>query len=159
MTTITLESIKAEQTKLAFMINELEAQTAAKREQIHFPEVLIDLSHGEHYAGLIVGKDGEPSYHLVLLPGEAEEVTFAHAKEWAAQQGGEYEASLPTRREQALLYANLKEQFQFAWCWSGEEASASAGWAWYQSFDYGYQGSYLQLNQLRARAVRRLIIE
>lgn len=29
MTTITLESIKAEQTKLAFMINELEAQTAA----------------------------------------------------------------------------------------------------------------------------------
>ena len=157
MTTITLESIKAEQTKLAFMINELEAQTAAKREQIHFPEVLIDLNHGEHYAGLIVGKDGEPSYYLVLLPGEAEEVTFAHAKEWAAQQGEEYEASLPTRREQALLYTNLNEEFKPAWYWSGED-DASAGWAWFQTFITGNQGSNLQGTQLRARAVRRLPI-
>ena len=158
MTTITLESIKAEQTKLAFMINELEAQTAAKREQTHFPEVLIDLNHGEHYAGLIVGKDGEPSYHLVLLPGEAKEVTFAHAKEWAAQQGGEYEASLPTLREQALLYANLNEEFKPARYWSGE-MHASAGWAWYQGFYNGLQDYYQQGSQLRARAVRRLIIE
>ena len=157
MTTITLESIKAEQTKLAFMINELEAQTAAKREQIHFPEVLIDLNHGEHYAGLIVGKDGEPSYHLVLLPGEVEEITFEAAKEWAAQQGGEYEASLPSRRDQALLYANLNEEFKPAWYWSGEE-HASAGWAWCQYVDDGFQYGHRQVSQLRARAVRRLPI-
>ena len=66
MTTITLETIKAEHTRLAELIAQFEAQPASKCEQIHFTEVLIDLSHGEHYAGLIVGKDGEPSYHLVL---------------------------------------------------------------------------------------------
>ena len=159
MTSITLEAIKAEHTRLAELIAQFEAQPAAEREQIHFPEVLIDLNPGEQYAGLIVGKDGEPSYHLVLLPGEAEEITFTDANEWARRrQGGEYEASLPTRREQALLYANLKEQFQPAWYWSSEEHASDAGYAWSQYFGYGYQDYCLQLSQLRARAVRRLPI-
>ena len=159
MTPITLEDIKAEHTRLAELIAQFEAQPAAEREQIHFPEVLIDLYPGEHYAGLIVGKDGEPSYHLVLLPGEAEKVTFAEANEWAGRQGGEYEASLPTRREQALLYANLKEQFQPAWYWSSEARASDAGYAWGQLFYDGSQDDGLQDGQLRARAVRRLILE
>ena len=159
MTSITLEAIKAEHTRLAELIAQFEAQPAAEREQIHFPEVLIDLNPGEHYAGLIVGKDGEPSYHLVLLPGEAEKVTFAEANEWAGRQGGEYYASLPTSREQALLYANLKEQFQSAWYWSSEAHASAAGYAWYQFFGNGGQLSYHQGSQLRARAVRRLILE
>ena len=158
MTSITLEAIKAEHTRLAELIAQFEAQPAAEREQIHFPEVLIDLYPGEHYAGLIVGKDGEPSYHLVLLPGEAEEVTFDAAKEWAALQGYMSKASLPTRREQALLYANLKEQFQSAWYWSSEEHASVAGYAWHQYFNDGYQNSFHQDSQLRARAVRRLPI-
>ena len=159
MTSITLEAIKAEHTRLAELIAQFEAQPAAERKQIHFPEVLIDLNPGEHYAGLIVGKDGEPSYHLALLPGEAEKVTFAEANEWAGRQGGEYEASLPTRREQALLYANCKEQFQSAWYWSSEAHASDAGYAWCQTFDRGTQGYGPQSGQLRARAVRRLILE
>ena len=160
MAPITLEDIKAEHTRLAELIAKFEAQPAAEREQIHFPEVLIDLNPGEQYAGLIVGKDGEPSYHLVLLPGEAEEITFTDANEWARRrQGGEYEASLPTRREQALLYANCKEQFQSAWYWSSEAHASDAGSAWFQYFDYGGQGYSHQFYQLRARAVRRLILE
>lgn len=159
MTQITLEAIKAELTRLAELIAQFEAQPASECEQIHFPEVLIDLSHGEHYAGLIVGKDGEPSYHLVLLPGEAEEIPFVEANEWAVRQGGEYEASLPTRREQALLYANLKEQFQSAWYWSSEKRASAAGWAWCQCFGNGSQSNCNQVGQLRARAVRRLILE
>ena len=119
---------------------------------------LPELNHGEHYAGLIVGKDGEPSYHLVLLPGEAEKVTFAEANEWAGLQGYMSKASLPTRREQALLYANIKEQFQPAWYWSSEEHASYAGWAWYQYFNNGDQYYHHQNNQLRARAVRRLPI-
>ena len=77
----------------------------------------------EHYAGIILGKDGEPDHHLILLAGEAESVNWAQAKDFAAKAGGE----LPTRREQSLLFANLKEQFQPRWYWSGEQhASYSA---------------------------------
>ncbi len=159
MTTITLESIKAEQTKLAALVAQFEAQPAKEREQIHFPEVLIDLAPGEHYAGMIVGKDGEPSYHLVLVPGQADDVNWEKAMEWAGKQGGEYVARLPTRREQALLYANLKEQFEESAVWSCEVGAAESGWAWCQNFHDGDQGDTRKSNVLRARAVRRLIIE
>lgn len=35
------------------------------------------LNEGEHYAGLILGKDGEADYHLILLPGEANDINAA----------------------------------------------------------------------------------
>ncbi len=113
-----------------------------------------NLKNGEEYAGIILGKDGALDHHLILLPGEAEKVNWAQAKDWALAFGGE----LPTRREQALLYANLKEQFKDAWYWSGEHYAAYSGSAWCQSFDDGLQDSDLKNYELRARAVRRLAI-
>ena len=153
-TAITLESIKAEQTKLAEMIANFEKLQAATP-AIYFPEATIGLKSGEHYAGLILSKDGEPSYHLILLPGDAESIDWSDAKAWATGQGGE----LPTRREQSLLFANLKEEFQGAWYWSSEESQSASGCAWRQCFSYGSQTSYHESGELRARAVRRLIIE
>ena len=82
MTQITLEAIKAEQTKLAEMIATFESQAASSTE-FHFPEAAIELAAGEHYAGLIIGKDGNPSHHLVLLPGQANSVNFKDAQAWA----------------------------------------------------------------------------
>lgn len=111
--------------------------------------VLMD---GEHYAGIILGKDGKPDYHLILLPGEVESITWTKAKEWAEKSGGE----LPNRREQALLYANLKDQFKPAWYWSGEHRAPDSIYAWFQLFDYGNQYDGLKSAELRARAVRRL---
>ncbi len=112
------------------------------------------LNEGEHYAGVILGKDGAPSHHLILLPGEAGDVNWQQAKEWAAKTGGE----LPTRREQSLLYANLQEQFKAEWYWSGEQHAAYADSAWIQSFGYGGQNSHHKGVSTRARAVRRLVI-
>ena len=156
MTPITLDYIKAEHTRLANLIASFEAQEAS---EIHFPETLIALQPGEHYAGLIIGKDGEPSYHLVLLPGDEESITWDKAMTWAAQRGSlDAVASLPTRREQALLYANLKEQFESAWYWSSEAHESDSGYAWYQHFGLGYQSSTLKGYVCRARAVRRLPI-
>jgi hypothetical protein len=114
-----------------------------------------NLKAGEVYAGLILGLDGQPDHHLVLLPGEAERVTWVEAKDFAAQAGGE----LPTRREQALLYANLKHEFKSAWYWSGEQHAADDDDAWFQYFYYGYQFTNGKSASLRARAVRRLIIQ
>ena len=155
-TTITLESIKAEHIKLADMIAAFEKQQEPSA--LFFPEVTINLAPGEHYAGLVIGKDGEPSYHLVLLPGQADDITWEKAVEWASKQGGEYVASLPTRREQALLYANLKEEFEERAYWSCEAHESESGWAWFQYFDYGHQGLSNRHYELRARAVRRLPI-
>ena len=158
MTPITLESIKADADALAAKIATFEAQANQPAAEFYFPEVTIHLRPGEHYAGLIVGKDGEPSHHLVLLPGQAEDITWDKAMEWAAKQGGEYVASLPTRREQSLLYANLKDQFEEHWYWSCEAHESESGWAWYQNFNNGTQDDYRKVNELRARAVRRLPI-
>jgi hypothetical protein len=156
MTTITLEYIKAEHSRLADLIASFETQEAS---EIHFPELLITLQPGEHYAGLIIGKDGEPSHHLVLLPGDENDITWDKAMEWAGKQGGEYVGSLPTCREQSLLFANLKEEFKDRWYWSCEAHDSGSGSAWYQSFSVGTQYYSHKSSELRARAVRRLIIE
>lgn len=153
MTTVTLEAIETEHQRIGQLIEQFKSQSATAA--YHFPEALITLHPGEHYAGLIIGKDGEPSYHLVLLPGELENADWTKAGWWAGEQDGE----LPNRREQALLYANLKDQFKPEAYWSSEQHADDDGWAWCQYFDYGSQLYLLKYVQLRARAVRRLVIE
>lgn len=113
------------------------------------------LSKGEEYAGIILGKDGEPDYHLILLPSEAESVTWQQAKDFAKEASGE----LPTRREQALLFANLKEHFKAEWYWSGKQHESGSDGAWTQDFSNGGQDWDYKDYGLRARAVRRLIIQ
>lgn len=151
MTTITLEDIKAQQDKLAQMIAALQAAPQAEPTVYTLPTAEITLRPGEHYAGLVLdATTGKPSHHLVLLAGDAEELTWAEATAWAEEHGGH----LPTRQEQALLFANLKREFEGAWYWSGEKSSS--GSAWTQDFYYGTQNSNTLYDRLRVRAVRRL---
>lgn len=112
------------------------------------------LNKGEHYAGVVIGADGLPTHHLVLMSGSASDVSWPDAKAWAEKTGGE----LPTRQEQALLFANLKDHFEARAYWSGEQHAASAGYAWCQYFGDGNQYDDYKSASLRARAVRRLII-
>ena len=113
------------------------------------------LKEGEQYAGIILGKNGEQNYHLVLLPGEIEDSNWQKSIDWAASIGGE----LPNRREQALLYANLKEQFKPEYYWSCEQRAALPDFAWVQLFGDGSQDDGHKSYYYRARAVRRLIIQ
>jgi hypothetical protein len=149
--TLSIEQLEAEQVKLARMIAELKASAPTL---FQIPEARIELKPGQRYAGLILKDDGSPSHHLILLPGEVEEVNWTDAKEWAAEAGGE----LPTRREQSLLFANLKGEFKEAWYWSGEQHQSSPSYAWNQSFSYGSQNNNHQFSEFRARAVSRLFI-
>jgi hypothetical protein len=112
------------------------------------------LNKGEHYAGVVIGADGMPSHHLVLMAGSASDVNFSAAQLFAAKSGG----TLPTRQEQALLFANLKAQFEPRAYWSSEQHAANAACAWYQYFLNGNQYHNYKSASLRARAVRRLII-
>ena len=114
MSTITLEEVKAEHARLADMIATLERQSPQEL-LLRLPEVEIPLKPGELYAGVMLDDDGRRlSHHLVLLPQRANELTWDQAVEWAESAGGE----LPTRREQSLLFANLKQHFEKAWYWS-----------------------------------------
>lgn len=119
------------------------------------PHITIpSLADGELWAGVLLNEDGTPSHHVILLPGEAERIVWNKAVEWAKEIGGE----LPTRREQSLLFANLKSQFKGEWYWSGEQHAAYSYNAWGQNFGDGYQCISYESFEARARAVRRLPI-
>lgn len=152
---ITIEQIKAAQDTLAEIISQFEAQAKQPRIITIIPEAEIGLAKGEHYAGIITDKDGQPDYHLILLPSKAEGINWKDAIDWAKKSGGE----LPTRREQALLYANLKEQFEERWCWSCEAHASDSGYAWDQYFGSGDQLYNDVFLKLCARAVRRVEIK
>ena len=151
MTTVTIEAVVAKQAELAKMIEALQCATTFS---YGIPEALIELKPGERYAGIVLAEDGEPAHHLILLPGEAEDLNWEDAKSWATEQGGE----LPTRQEQALLYANLKAQFKPNWYWSSQAHETESSWAWSQHFNRGSQDNRHENDEFRARAVRRLPI-
>jgi len=152
MKQITLEVLETKHKEFGEMIAKFKAEI---KTAFFLPESHIELSHGEHYAGVILGKEGESSYHLILLPEDKEPGKWKEAMDWAKSIGGE----LPTRREQSLLFANLKEQLQEAWYWSGVQHASDADSAWGQTFDNGYQYYWNEYYYRRARAVRRLVIE
>ena len=111
------------------------------------------LKKGEHYAGIIV-TDGKPAHHVILLTGKNKPATWDKAVAWAKKAGGE----LPSRREQSLLFANVPEQFEQAWYWSGTPYAGDDDYAWGQGFYDGTQDYWPKGTELRARAVRRVII-
>ena len=117
-------------------------------------QVKETLKEGEFYAGLILGKGDEPDYHLVLLAGDAADVSWPAAREWALARGGE----LPTRRELSLLFANLREQFERTWYWSSEHHETRVQLVWGQNFASGIQTVYGRPYRGHARSVRRLPI-
>ncbi|MBJ9687486.1 DUF1566 domain-containing protein [Burkholderia vietnamiensis] len=109
------------------------------------------LAEGEIYVGAIGNKNGD-FHHVILLPGDSDAAPWKDQLEWAKSIGGD----LPTRVEQALLFANYRDSFERDWYWSNEPDGDR--WAWCQYFGNGGQSSFRQSNPLRARAVRRLPI-
>lgn len=148
--TTAIKQAEEQQKKLNQMIA---APKASIPSTYGIPEALIELKSGEHYAGTALGAEGQPSHHLILLPGDGD-MTWSKASEWAASIGGE----LPTSQEQALLFANLKGKFEPAYYWSNEQHASYADYAWAQDFYDGYQDRYGKDSELRARAIRRVPI-
>ena len=151
MTTITLESIKTEQSRIAEMIAAFESQQA-----IRFPLNISmpDLNEGERYVGIIIGADGTKRHHIILLPGEIDNTSWKKSMKWAESIGGE----LPDRVESALLFATMKDEFKPEWYWYSELYEPGSGYAWYQNFYSGHQCTSTLSACLRARAVRRLTV-
>ena len=111
-----------------------------------------NLKAGEHYAGLLLGKNGEPDQHLMVIAVNDTKANWATQTEWAKGVGGE----LPTRRELNLLRANVRELVRDDWYWSIETYESESSYAWCQDFDDGVQSLCLKSAALRAVAVRRI---
>ncbi|MDR8027022.1 DUF1566 domain-containing protein [Burkholderia cenocepacia] len=116
---------------------------------------LPTLADGEIYLGGFVDKNGDVT-HTILLPGDNDDATWQEQMDWAKSIGGD----LPTRAELAIAYEQHRDLFEKAAYWSNtpDDDPDYAGWAWYQDFYDGGQLNNPQLNELRARAVRRLSI-
>lgn len=115
-------------------------------------QALQPLNEGEKYAFSISLPNGK-TIHTILLPGE-EKKSWKDAMDWAKSLGGD----LPDRAEQALLFKYMSEEFLPEWYWSNTQHVGVSDFAWYQDFDYGYQGNSYESSELRVRAVRRVTI-
>lgn len=106
---------------------------------------------GGTFAGLTTKPDGTHCA-VVLLPGNATDLTWKNAKTWAKKQGGE----LPSRPVAALLFANVKASLQLGWHWTSDEYDASSAWTCY--FSYGDQNGCRKSYKSSAVAVRYIKI-
>lgn len=146
MYAVTIEVLVQKHTELGELIEKYKAEAP---KQLAIPAASIELRAGERYAGTILNDDGTVSHHVILLADKADGMTWSEAKEWAEKVGGD----LPSRREQSLLFANLKTEFESAYYWSGEQYDAD--YAWGQDFSSGGQYYGCKLIKARVRAVRR----
>ena len=127
-------------------------------EQPALPAIGAEFEGGV-YAGLSI--ENERPVALVLLPNQAESVTWQQAKDWAAAMAGgkgKPGGLLPSRFDQLVLFKNLKHEFKEDWYWSGEELAGNAEYAWGQFFSLGTQHGWHKSLKGRARAVRRVPI-
>lgn len=123
--------------------------------ELNIPAQTLTLNEGEHYAGIPLGKNNEPDYHLILLPNKATDIGWREAKSWATEQGGE----LPTRREQLLLFANLRELLQLRWYWVTERYTKNHSNSWDQYLLVNPQGNLSNDYRGYACAVRRIPVQ
>lgn len=151
MSPVTLEAITAKQTELAAMIQQLQAQ-AVSTTLIEIEGTTITLQPDEHYAGAVLYENGQHKHHLVLMAERAGSIKWQAAVDWATSTGG----TLPTRQEQALLYANCKPHLEPVWHWSSETHADDPSCAWNCGFSYGYQDDDHESNEGSAVAVRRV---
>jgi hypothetical protein len=116
---------------------------------------------GGIYAGLARGRDGAADYHLIVGPEFDGQTDWDAAGKWATGLNlhGHSDFALPFRKEQALCFANVPELFKEEYYWSSEQHASGGYYAWGQLFSYGNQSGWGKDDRIRARAVRRLIIQ
>lgn len=117
---------------------------------------LPELADGEIYLCGFVNANGDVT-HTILLPAEHDPAPWRDQMEWAKGLG----ADLPTRAELVIAYEQHRDQFQAAAYWSNtqDDDPEYSGWAWFQYFGSGGQYGDDEGYTLRARAVRRVIVQ
>lgn len=152
MSQITLEAIESKHIELSLLIAKFKEQ-ATQPVLWRLADICISLYPGEHYAGPVFDEAGKLKHHLVLMAARpSDDLNWQAAMDWASSVGG----TLPTRQEQALLFANCKPHLKPEWHWSSETHESDASYAWNCYFNYGYQFNIRKSYEGRAVAVRRV---
>lgn len=115
---------------------------------------LPELNEGERYLCGIVNEDGSVT-HSILLPGDHDGASCDEQMALAKSAGGD----LLSRPEQAIAFEKMPEEFQKDWYWSNTPHASASDSAWCQNFGGGNQNYAVTHYKLRARFVRRLIIQ
>ena len=156
MSQVAFEAIQAKRDQVVAHVAELdkliESFKATPPVRISL-DMNVPLQPGEMYVGLILHKGLREGHHIILLPDDHDASNWPDAKKWAASIGGD----LPSRPEQALLFADFRSEFKKEAYWSNTAYEHASGYAWYQYFYFGNQGLCNVGLKLRARAVRRLV--
>jgi hypothetical protein len=103
---------------------------------------------GGVFAGITTKPDGTHCAVVLLADQPDKPLPWKAAMAWAKK----LKAELPARPVSALLYANVRSQFDPVWYWTCEEFDGS--YAWGQLFHYGSQYDIHKSYEGRARAVR-----
>jgi hypothetical protein len=108
------------------------------------------------YAGITRGENGEPDAHLILWNIKPEkDLNYKDAHNWAVAVDPATNSHIANKVESALLYANLKDQFETDnWYWTSTQSSAD--YVYGQDFTSGGQHDSHIRNERRVRAVSRL---
>jgi len=116
---------------------------------------------GGIYGGMARGLDGQDDYPLILAACAPEQefkwpAAMEHAK--TIEADGHKDFNLPTRFEAALLYANLRDQFDTNYVyWTGTQYGEYR--AFIQYFAYGLQTIDGKDCERRCRFVRRMPLQ
>ena len=153
MSLVTLETITTKQSELDKLIQQFKEQALSMT--MVYPRVDIELQPGEHYAGPVLDASGFIVHHLVLMAQRpTSKLNWQDAMDWATSVGG----TLPSRQQQALLYANCKPHLKPEWHWSCEQHETEASFAWECTFSYGGQDDTRKSYEGSAVAVRLIPI-
>ena len=154
MTEITLEAAQAKLSEVAEMLAKL-AKPLPATLTLAIAAATIELKPGEHYAGAVLDETtGLIKHHLVLMAEKPDErLNWQAAMDWAASVGG----VLPTRQEQALLFANCKPHLDADWHWSSQTHESNSSYACHCYFGNGTQNYGGKSYAGCARAVRRVL--
>lgn len=121
---------------------------------IEIPSRKLILADGEEYAG-VLRVPNMPDCDLILMREADKKMSWKDMMKWAEDCGGE----LPDRREGRILWANLGHLFENAWYWLREQHASDPNVAWIQGFENGTQDWHRKGIKLRARAIRRSVIQ
>lgn len=109
------------------------------------------------FAGIVRGENGCPDVALVDLGFLTDKpANWKRAGELAAEKG----ATLPTRQEARVLWANVDFGAKtYRWFWTSTQYAGSAVYAWFQNFGDGLQTNDPKDYEYNVRAVRRLPLQ
>ena len=141
MSAVTLEAVKAKQTELAKLIEQLQAHPAGQPTTIQIEALTISLAPGERYAGARLDPQGNHLHHVIVLAERRKE-----SQDWksALKWGAKFGDGVAAPEEYALIKANCPDLLTESWYWTNKEYEDDASFAWFFLSDgdtYGYRKS------------------